>query len=129
MDPFPEKMFYKIGEIAQILGVKPHVLRYWESQFGILNPRKTRSGQRLYRRQDVELLTNIKTLLYEEGFTILGARKRLEEQAGLKQKKTAAKDKVTVEELRTLLVDSKQRQKELLEELRQHMKELISLIE
>lgn len=73
----PEKLYYKIGEVARIVGAEPHVLRYWEKEFSFVRPRKSRGGQRLYRRRDVEALIRIKTLLRDEGFTIAGARKRL----------------------------------------------------
>jgi DNA-binding transcriptional MerR regulator len=75
----PEKPYFKIGEAARICGVKPYVLRYWETEFRSLRPQKTNSQQRLYRRKDVELLLRIRHLLYEERFTIEGARSRLRE--------------------------------------------------
>ena len=77
----PDKQFFKIGEVSRILGVKAHVLRYWETEFSVLRPQKTRSRQRLYRRKDVELLLQIQRLLHEEGYTIAGANKRLRELA------------------------------------------------
>jgi len=73
----PEKLYYKIGEVAEIVGVKPYVLRYWESEFSVLKPTKSRSKQRLYKRRDVETLLRIKHLLHDERFTVEGARKRL----------------------------------------------------
>ena len=73
----PDKQFFKIGEVSRILGVKAHVLRYWETEFSALRPQKTRTNQRLYRRRDVEVLLQIKQLLYDEGYTIAGANKRL----------------------------------------------------
>ena len=76
----PDKLFFKIGDVATIVGVKPHVLRYWETEFPRIRPQKSRSGQRLYRRKDVELLLQIRHLLYEKRFTIAGARARLREQ-------------------------------------------------
>ena len=76
---FPNKLYFRIGEVAKIVGVKPYVLRYWETEFPILKPGKTPSRHRLYRRRDVELLLEIKRLLYEEGFTIAGAKKQLKD--------------------------------------------------
>ena len=73
----PDKLYFKIGEVAAIVGVQAYVLRYWESEFSILRPSKTRSKHRLYRRRDVETLLQIKRLLHDERFTIEGARKRL----------------------------------------------------
>lgn len=75
----PHKLYFRIGEVARIVGVKPYVLRYWESEFAMLRPEKTASGHRLYRRRDVEILLDIKRLLYDEKFTISGAKKRLRE--------------------------------------------------
>ena len=75
--PFPEKLFYRIGDVSEITGVKPHVLRYWESEFSGLHPRKNHAGQRLYERRDVELVLEIKRLLYEQRYTISGAKKLL----------------------------------------------------
>jgi DNA-binding transcriptional MerR regulator len=71
------KLYYRIGEACEIVGVEPHVLRYWESEFPSLTPPKSKAGQRTYRPKDIELLLTIKKLLYEEGFTIAGARKQL----------------------------------------------------
>ena len=73
----PEKLYFKIGEISQITGVEPYVLRYWESEFKIVTPVRTHSKQRLYRRRDLELILEIKKLLYDEKFTIAGAKKKL----------------------------------------------------
>ena len=73
----PDKLFFRIGEVSQLVGVEPYVLRYWESEFPGLSPKKSDTGQRMFRRKDVELLLNIKHLLYNEKFTIEGARKAL----------------------------------------------------
>src|SRR5262245_9604225 len=79
----PNKLFFKIGEVCEITDTQPYVLRYWESEFPALAPAKNSSGQRIYRRRDIETILRIKQLLYEEGFTIAGAKKRLEvEMAG-----------------------------------------------
>ena len=75
--PIPDKLFFRIGEVSQLVGVEPYVLRYWESEFPGLSPKKSSTGQRMFRRKDVELLLNIKHLLYHEKFTIEGARKAL----------------------------------------------------
>lgn len=77
----PHKLFYKIGEVCELTDTQPYVLRFWESEFPQLAPQKNRSGQRMYRREDIETVERIKKLLYEEGFTIAGARKRLESDA------------------------------------------------
>ena len=75
-----DKLFYTIGEVSKLVDVKPYVLRYWESEFPGLAPRKSSSGQRMFRRKDVELLLRIKHLLYSQKFTIDGARKALQEK-------------------------------------------------
>jgi DNA-binding transcriptional MerR regulator len=75
----PDKLYFKIGEVSRILQVKPYVLRYWETEFEVLKPGKAPSRHRLYKRKDVELLLEIKRLLYAEGFTIEGARKKLKQ--------------------------------------------------
>jgi len=75
----PNKLYFRIGEAAKIVGVKPYVLRYWETEFSVLKPGKTPSRHRLYRRRDVETLLEIKRLLYQDGFTIAGAKRRLKE--------------------------------------------------
>src|SRR5262247_2634745 len=84
---FPEKLFYRIGDVAEITGIKPHVLRYWESEFSGLHPRKNRAGQRLYERRDVELILEIKKLLYEQRYTISGAKKFLAQRPKQASKK------------------------------------------
>ena len=76
----PEKLFYKIGEVSRITGLEAYVLRYWETEFPVLRPRKTAGGQRVYAKKDVELIIEIKRMLYEQGYTIVGAKKQL--QAG-----------------------------------------------
>ncbi len=73
----PEKLFFKIGEVCDIAGVQAHVLRYWETEFPMLQPQKNRAGQRTYRRRDVEMALRIKELLYDEQYTIAGAKKKL----------------------------------------------------
>src|SRR5215204_4761773 len=73
----PEKLFFKIGEVCELAGVQAHVLRYWESEFPTLAPQKNRAGQRTYRKRDVEMVLRIKELLYEDQYTIAGAKKRL----------------------------------------------------
>src|SRR5438067_9578446 len=73
----PQKLFFKIGEVCEIAGVQAHVLRYWETEFPMLAPQKNRAGQRTYRRRDVEMALRIKELLYDEQYTIAGAKKKL----------------------------------------------------
>ena len=78
----PDKSYFRIGEVSRLLGVEPYVIRYWESEFKTVRPIRTRSDQRLYRHKDVEELLMIRKLLYEENFTINGARKQLHKMRG-----------------------------------------------
>src|SRR4249920_3502960 len=77
-----EKEFYRIGEVSRLTALKPFVLRYWETEFPMIEPVKSPSGHRLYRQEDVDMVLKIKRLLYDEGFTIAGARRHLREQNG-----------------------------------------------
>lgn len=87
----PEKIYFKIGEVCELVGVQAHVLRYWETEFSVLSPQKNKSGQRSYRRRDVEIALRIKQLLYNEMFTIAGAKKKIqsEQREGAKAKAPA----------------------------------------
>ena len=78
MDPIARKTYYSIGEVSTLTGLKPHVLRYWETQFAILSPSKNRGGTRVYRMREIETILLVKHLLYEKGFTSEDARKELE---------------------------------------------------
>jgi DNA-binding transcriptional MerR regulator len=80
--PIPAKNFFRIGEVSRLTATKTFVLRYWESEFPMLQPVKSAKGHRLYRRQDIDTVLAIKRLLYDEGFTIAGARRHLREQNG-----------------------------------------------
>ena len=81
----PDKLFFKIGEVAELAGVEQHVLRYWEDEFETLQPNKNRSGQRSYEKKDVELVLKIQHLLYVEKYTIAGAKKKLKENKKITQ--------------------------------------------
>ena len=76
----PDRLYFRIGEVSAITGVPPYVLRYWESEFPALQPRKSGGGQRLYRKRDVAMILEIKRLLYQERYTVAGARRRLTER-------------------------------------------------
>lgn len=86
---FPDKLFYKIGEVSKYTGIEPYVLRYWETEFQFLRPRKSKSGQRIYVKKDLELIIRIKELLYNERLTIEGVRRRLSD-AGMGRKPQTA---------------------------------------
>ena len=79
MTQIPDKLYFKIGEVASLTKVKPYVLRYWESEFKIISPRKSLTRQRVYSKRDIELILDIKRLLYKEGFTLDGAKKKIKE--------------------------------------------------
>jgi DNA-binding transcriptional MerR regulator len=86
-----DRLYYRIGEVSRITGLKPHVLRYWESEFKVIRPHKGGSLQRLYRRKDLDLILKIKKLLYEEGFTIAGAKKKIRDLEKLENKQMKLK--------------------------------------
>ena len=113
----PDKLFFRIGEVSQLVGVEAYVLRYWESEFPGLSPRKSSSGQRMFRRRDVELLLRIKHLLYAQKFTIEGARKALLD----KSKPHAARAAVQPKQAE-LFVDSP------LPEIRKQVSEILQLL-
>ncbi|MEE8398997.1 MAG: MerR family transcriptional regulator [Desulfobacterales bacterium] len=95
----PDKLYFKVGEVSEIVGVPPYVLRFWETEFSRIKPKRTPAGQRLYRRKDVELILSIRHLLYEEKFTIEGARKFLRTKTDEKQTASLSQtlDEVRVE--------------------------------
>ncbi|MBA3032427.1 MAG: MerR family transcriptional regulator [Gammaproteobacteria bacterium] len=90
LPPIPAKRYFTIGEVSELCGVKPHVLRYWEQEFTQLKPVKRRGNRRYYQHHEVLLVRRIRQLLYDEGFTISGARNRLDEPAAKKPASTAA---------------------------------------
>jgi DNA-binding transcriptional MerR regulator len=127
MDPkkIPNKLFFKIGEVCEITDTQPYVLRYWESEFPALAPAKNSSGQRIYRRRDIETVLRIKQLLYEEGFTIAGAKKRLEvEMAGRGNTPTSQAGAVIESEQAT-----EDPTKRALQEVRDALRDILTLLE
>jgi DNA-binding transcriptional MerR regulator len=137
----PEKQYFKIGEVSEILNVEPYVLRYWESEFKILKPTRTRARQRLYHKRDLELLLEIKHLLYDEKFTIAGAKKRLQEmkKQAAAEKKAAKVPKASrvKEEIKALenrmenatSSDNQSDYRDLLIEIKKELKELRMILE
>jgi DNA-binding transcriptional MerR regulator len=104
--PRPTQEFFSIGEVCALTDLKPHVLRYWESQFRFLSPAKNRSGNRVYKSREVELIMLVKHLLYTEKYTIEGARQRIEQyrrSGDLKAQASRAASRTTVNELREQL--------------------------
>lgn len=98
----PVQEFYSIGEVCSLTELKPHVLRYWESQFKLLNPAKNRSGNRVYARREVELILLVKHLLYTEKYTIDGARQKLDEHRKGGSLKTAARAALELQAIESL---------------------------
>ncbi len=98
----PDRLYFRIGEVSAITGVPPYVLRYWESEFPALQPRKSGGGQRLYRKRDVVMLLEIKKLLYQERYTVAGARRRLAER---EDRARRAEIRAALQRLRTGLED------------------------
>ncbi len=119
MPRYPKKLFYKIGEVCEICGVEAHVLRYWESEFSALTPTRNKSGQRIYRAKDLEIIDTIRRLLYQEGYTIAGAGRRLLEQGLLNGQEFPLLRKRKVSPAETL-AEVKQSLNEILEILHRH---------
>lgn len=124
----PDKLFFKIGEVAAIAETKPHVLRYWETEFGILRPVKNASGQRVYRRRDVEVVLEIKRLLHEERFTIAGAKKRLSGRRSVKSRTPEAEET----QIALPVADEPRRPSDIsaaLKELEKGLREILSILD
>jgi DNA-binding transcriptional MerR regulator len=115
-----ERLYYRIGEVSRITGLKPHVLRYWESEFKVIKPLKGGSLQRLYRRKDLDLILKIKKLLYEEGFTIAGAKKKIRDLERLENRQM----KLRLVEKRSNGIDH-----ELLVAIREELKGIRKMLE
>ncbi len=116
MDSGTEKLYYSISEVCSLTGLKPHVLRYWETAFPILKPSKNQSGNRIYRQEDIELIKLISTLLYEERYTIDGARQKIEEMSSHNQKMKL--------ELKAATVSA-----EIIDSISKEIKEIIAILE
>jgi DNA-binding transcriptional MerR regulator len=117
LPPIPAKRYFTIGEVSELCGVKPHVLRYWEQEFTQLRPVKRRGNRRYYQHHEVLLIRRIRDLLYEQGFTINGARNRLDSHGGAQSEaaeRDAGEEVVTAAPTNTATVDVDQLRKELL---------------
>ncbi|HTL12707.1 MAG TPA: MerR family transcriptional regulator [Bdellovibrionota bacterium] len=119
----PDRTFFRIGDVADLVGVKPYVLRYWESEFPMISPEKSTTGQRVYRRTDVETLLLIKHLLYQERYSIEGARKRLRELRRDGQLRTFKRDRVLGGEEHLARRERLQRLRDQLQELHQMVRQ------
>jgi DNA-binding transcriptional MerR regulator len=132
----PEKIYFRIGEVSELANLPTYVLRFWETEFAHLRPMKSSTGQRMYRRKDVEAVMQIRKLLYEDGFTIAGAREKLREIQG--QPRPAKPFAVTVPELRAISAGAEQTalpfpaptnpRLEELRRVRQQLGELLALL-
>ncbi len=120
---FPRKRYYAIGEVSELCGIKPHVLRYWEQEFPQLKPIKRRGNRRYYQFDDVEMVRRIRSLLYEQGFTIGGARQRLREA---RQEQVASIAAAAVPMAAPMPVSRKDQIKDLRRELEELLKRLPS---
>lgn len=117
----PERLYYSISEVAEMIDIKPYVLRFWEKEFPSLKPKKNRAGNRTYQKKDIELLRRIKSLLYQEGYTILGARQKL------KKDRPHAGDVTTERPVSAPLGDDEATQiRQELGEIRREVEELIA---
>jgi DNA-binding transcriptional MerR regulator len=128
----PNKLFFKIGEVCEITDTQPYVLRYWESEFPALAPAKNSSGQRIYRRKDIETVLRIKELLYDEGFTIAGAKKRLETEVGGRGGTPAAMASLPETVVANVEPEPPPRAdatREVLQEVREHLREILTLLD
>jgi DNA-binding transcriptional MerR regulator len=112
----PSKLYFRIGEVAELVGVEPHVLRYWEREFRAIRPTKSAKGQRVYSRRDVENLMRVRELLYREGFTIAGAKKKLQ-RAGVEPRPAGDLDARETGKLREQLLAMRGEIEAFLEEL------------
>jgi len=126
----PNKLFFKIGEVCEITDTQPYVLRYWESEFPALAPAKNSSGQRIYRRKDIETVLRIKQLLYDEGFTIAGAKKRLEmEMAGKGATPQGAASEADASPASSPTNETNDQTKVVLHEVRDQIREILTLLD
>ena len=115
-----ERLYYRIGEVSRMTGLKPHVLRYWESEFKVIKPHKGGSLQRLYRRKDLDVILKIKKLLYQEGFTIAGAKKKIRDLERVENKQM---------KLKLLEERSNGKDHELLVSIREELKGIRKMLE
>lgn len=116
----PDKLYFRIGEVSRLAGLKPYVLRYWETEFPSIAPKKSGTGHRLYRRKDVETVLEIKRLLYEKRFTIEGARKALESKAKASVAKPQSKKRLQRELFQAPLPD--------LTDIRQELRDILEML-
>ena len=125
----PNKLFFKIGEVCEITDTQPYVLRYWESEFSALAPAKNSSGQRIYRRRDIETVLRIKQLLYDEGFTIAGAKKKLEAELAAKSPTPQSQAAASQELLEVAPPPVDEKALLTIRQVRDELREILTLLE
>jgi DNA-binding transcriptional MerR regulator len=125
----PNKLFFKIGEVCEITDTQPYVLRYWESEFSALAPAKNSSGQRIYRRRDIETVLRIKQLLYDEGFTIAGAKKKLEAELAAKSPTPQSQAAASAELLEVAPPPVDERALLTIRQVRDELREILTLLD
>lgn len=119
----PDRLFFRIGDVSELSGVEPYVLRFWENEITALSPKKGSNGQRQYRRKDVETVLEIKRLLYDEGYTIAGARKALRERSRKQRRKAPTKRKQ-----KALFEPLEKSDPAALKEIKRELKEILALL-
>ena len=120
----PDRLYFRIGDVSDLLGVEPYVLRFWETEFPMLQPKKGKTGHREYKRKDVELLLEIKRLLYDEGFTIPGARKAIRDRA----RTIRSKKRETDGQAQMPLIAENHEWKPALQQIRRELAEIAALL-
>jgi len=126
LEEIPDKLYFRIGEVSKLAGIKPYVLRFWETEFPGLGPKKSGTGHRLYRRKDVELVLEIKRLLYEKRYTIEGARKALDGRGKAESPKVAADG--AAKKVKRAQADLFPGVSPVLDDIRKELKDLLKLL-
>ena len=126
LEEIPDKLYFRIGEVSKLAGIKPYVLRFWETEFPGLGPKKSGTGHRLYRRKDVELVLEIKRLLYEKRYTIEGARKALDGRGKVEPAKVAADS--GAKKVKRAQADLFSEASPLFDDIRKELKDLLKLL-
>jgi DNA-binding transcriptional MerR regulator len=124
----PDKLYFRIGEVARLAGIKPYVLRFWETEFPSLGPKKSGTGHRLYRRKEVEMVLEIKQLLYEKRFTIEGARKFLETRGKTEPARTAKTVKPAKKVQAELFPSASPVADSFLKDIRKELREIVEML-
>ena len=128
LPPIPAKRYFTIGEVSELCGVKPHVLRYWEQEFTQLKPVKRRGNRRYYQHHEVLLIRRIRALLYDDGFTISGARNLLDAKGRLKSEKSKSTEDLSVEAQSSGMEGTQATPTENVSGLREVLKEVVAML-